>query len=105
MTDTPFPPPTHFSTMLPSNLATKLSYALLGFAIVWWFIYYAQVEGAFGLMSQKITCLDDVPRDCAQLQARIQGRIPIYSPVVWWAGVGAFVLGFLQSQWRNKSRG
>jgi len=42
----------------PAPFATKLGLGLIGFAILWWFAYYAQWEGAFGLLRLKFACLD-----------------------------------------------
>lgn len=84
----------------PAPFATKLGIGLIGFAILWWFAYYAQWEGAFGLLRLKIACLDGATRECLFFQQQIRGSIPTYSPVVWWAGLAAFVVGFVQSRWR-----
>lgn len=83
----------------PAPFASKLGIALMGIAVIWWFAYYAQWQGAFGLLSVKLPCLDGATRECLLVQRAIEGNIPTYSPVVWWLGLAAFVAGFVQSRW------
>ena len=79
-------------------LATKIGFALWVAAILWWLAYYAQWHGAFGLLRLKVICLGGTTDECAFFQQQIHGSIPVYSPVLWWAGLIVMAVGLYQSR-------
>ena len=79
-------------------LASKIGRALWAVAIPWWLLYYAQWHGAFGLLRLKVMCLGGTTYECAFFQQQIHGGIPVYSPVLWWAGLIAMAVGLYRSR-------
>jgi hypothetical protein len=83
-------------------LAMKIGLALWALALVWWFIYYAQYSGPFGLLGLKFPCITGATNECVFFQQRLRtSAIPAYHPIFWWLGVVAMVVGFVQTRNRN----
>ena len=82
----------------PMPMATKIGFALWGVAALWWFAYYANWQGAFGLMDVKLMCIAVATSECELFQQRIAriSAIPTYYPVFWWAGCIAMGIGLMQ---------
>ena len=83
-------------------IATKIGFGLWAVALLWWFLYYAQYEGAFQLLRLKIMCLDGATRECKFFQEQIHGGVPTYYPIFWWAGMIALVTGFFQGRAKRR---
>jgi hypothetical protein len=82
----------------PLPIATKVGFWLLAITLLWWFAYYANYEGAFGLMKRKIMCINGATYECLFYQ-KMMGptAIPTYYPIFWYAGLIALAIGAYQS--------
>jgi hypothetical protein len=87
----------------PTPLATKLGFGLWAISLIWWFFYYAQYGGAFGLMDLKLACVSFATRECAFFQQNIRGPVPTYWPLFWYAGMVAFAVGVYQT-WQQRKK-
>lgn len=85
-------------------MATKIGFALWGVALLWWFAYYANWQGAFGLMRLKLMCITSATSECEFFQTQISkiSAIPTYYPIFWWAGCVAMIAGLVQSRNQRK---
>jgi hypothetical protein len=85
-------------------MATKIGFALWGVTLLWWFAYYANWGGAFGLMGLKVMCITSTSSECEFFQTQISkvSVIPTYYPVFWWAGCVAMIVGVLQARRQRK---
>lgn len=82
-------------------MAMKLGLALWAVALAWWFVYYAQYSGPFGLIGLKFPCITGASSECAFFQHRLSGTaVPTYHPIFWWLGVAAMIVGFMQTRTR-----
>lgn len=100
MTDTQSP-----QTMAAKTpTATRIGFALWGVALLWWFAYYANWGGAFGLMGLKLMCITGATSECEFFRTQISkiSAIPTYYPVFWWAGCAAMIVGLVQSRGQRK---
>ena len=81
-----------------SPLALKIGVGLFGVSLLWWFFYYAQYSGPFGLLDLKIMCINGATDECAFFQERMAATsvIPTYRPYLWYAGMLLTLLGFVQ---------
>lgn len=71
-------------------------------SVVWWFGYYAQYGGAFGLMGLKVACIGMATPECSFFQANIRSGVPRYVPVLWYAGMVALAFGVWQIWQRRR---
>lgn len=62
--------------------ALYVGLAFCAASIAWWFAYYAQYGGAFGLLGLKVACIGFATPECSFFQASIRGAIPRYVPVL-----------------------
>jgi hypothetical protein len=63
--------------------------------------YYANYDGPFGLMGLKVMCISGATYECAAFQRMIHSAIPVYYPVLWYAGLVALIVGIYQN-WKAK---
>lgn len=86
-------------------VVTWIGFILWAAALLWWFAYYAQWEGAFGLMRLKIMCIVGASHECMFFQEQINKTswIPTYSPILWWGGCLAFFVGRMQRRAMNRA--
>jgi hypothetical protein len=80
----------------PTHPAIYLGIVFCLVSVVWWFAYYAQYGGAFGLLNLKLACIGFATPECAFFQANIRGSIPRYVPVLWYAGMVTLAFGVWQ---------
>jgi hypothetical protein len=67
--------------------------ALMACAVVWWLSYYSQWQG-LSLLDVKFPCLTGGAMECSNFQDFIgPSAIPVYSPVVMYAGIGLTLVG------------
>lgn len=94
----------HQKTSVKAPMATKIGFALWGVALLWWFAYYANWHGAFGLMRLKLMCITSATSECEFFQTQISriSAIPTYYPIFWWAGCVAMIVGLFQSRNQRK---
>ncbi len=83
--------------------AVYLGLAFCLVSVVWWFAYYAQYGGAFGLLGLKLACIGFATPECAFFQAQIRGSIPRYVPVLWYAGMITLAFGVFQI-WQQRQK-
>jgi hypothetical protein len=86
----------------PMPLATKIGLGLVGISVLWWFFYYANYDGPFGLMGLKLMCISGATYECAAFQRMIHSPIPPYYPVLWYAGLVALIVGIYQNWKANE---
>lgn len=88
----------------PAPLATKIGLGLWALSIAWWFLYYAQYRGPFGLFGLKFACLTGATDECLFFQKQLAATsiLPTYWPVFWYAGLAAMIVGFIQSRMAPK---
>lgn len=93
-------------TSVKTPIGTRIAFALWGVTLLWWFIYYANWGGAFGLMGLKLMCITGATPECLFFQQQIAklSAVPTYSPIFWWAGCVAAVIGFVQSRASKRER-
>jgi FtsH-binding integral membrane protein len=91
-------------TSVKTPMATKIGFALWGVALLWWFAYYSNWHGAFGLMRLKLMCITGATSECEFFQQQISriSAIPTYYPVFWWAGCVAMIVGLVQGRANTK---
>lgn len=87
----------------PTHPAIYLGIAFCLASVVWWFAYYAQYGGAFGLIGLKLACIGYATPECAFFQANIRGVIPRYVPVLWYAGMVTLAFGVWQV-WQQRGK-
>lgn len=87
----------------PTPLATRLGLGLWAISLVWWFFYYAQYGGAFGLLDLKLACIGWPTSECFFFQQQIRSPIPRYVPAFWYAGMLAFAVGLYQT-WQQRGK-
>lgn len=85
----------------PPTIYLGLAFCLV--SVVWWFAYYAQYGGAFGLLGLKLACIGFATPECAFFQAQIRGSIPRYVPVLWYAGMITLAFGVFQI-WQQRQK-
>ena len=90
-------------TKSPTPQAILIGLGLWFISLVWWFFYYAQYAGAFGLIDLKLTCIAWATAECQFFQQQIRGPLPRYMPVFWYAGMLAFATGLWQV-WRERRK-
>jgi hypothetical protein len=91
-------------TRPPMPLMLKIGFALWAASMVWWFLYYAQYQGPFGLMRLKIACINGATSECLFFQQQIKDTIlPTYYPILWYAGIVASVIGIYQQYKSRKA--
>jgi len=85
-------------------MAVKVGFALWSVTLAWWFAYYANWHGGFGLMRLKLMCITGVTAECEFFQAQIAkiSAIPTYRPAFWWAGCAAMIIGLVQARLQRK---
>lgn len=83
--------------------AILLGLGLWFVSLVWWFFYYAQYGGAFGLIGLKLACIAWPTAECLFFQQQIRGPLPRYIPLFWYAGMAAFAFGLWQV-WRGRQQ-
>ncbi|MDP2804036.1 MAG: hypothetical protein Q8O26_19370 [Phreatobacter sp.] len=91
--------PNDKQTSTPPTVYLGIAFCLV--SVVWWFVYYAQYGGAFGLIGLKLACIGFATPECAFFQANIRGAIPRYVPVLWYAGMVTLAFGVFQI-WRQR---
>jgi hypothetical protein len=82
----------------PTPTATKVGFVLWGVSLVWWFAYYSNYSGAFGLLDLKLMCITGATDECVFFRERM-GRtiVPTYYPIFWYVGLIALAVGAYQS--------
>ena len=93
-------PQSQDKTSVKTPMATKIGFALWGVALLWWFAYYANWHGAFGLMRLKLMCITSATSECEFFQTQTSkiSAIPTYYPIFWWAGCVAMIVGIVQGR-------
>jgi hypothetical protein len=82
---------------VPTPLATKIGMALWAVSIAWWFLYYSNYHGAFGLFGLKFACITGATDECLFFQKQITNTIlPTYWPILWYIGLVFNVVGLFQ---------
>ena len=80
-----------------ANASQAVMFAGLAFmaaAIAWWFIYYGQWQGMFGLLDVKLSCISGDSYECSNFQRFIgPSAIPVYQPILMWGGVVVTLVG------------
>jgi hypothetical protein len=67
--------------------------AVAALAVAWWLAYYSQYQGLAGL-SAKLACLTSDAPECVTIQMLIgPSAIPVYSPMLMWAGMVVALIG------------
>jgi hypothetical protein len=62
-------------------------------ALVWWLAYYSQYNGLSDL-GAKFACFSNDAPECAIVQSFIgPSAIPVYSPMLLWAGLVVSLIG------------
>jgi hypothetical protein len=85
----------------PPTIYLGLAFCLA--SVAWWFAYYAQYGGAFGLMDLKLACIGFATPECTFFQVNIRSAIPRYVPVLWYAGMMTLAFGVWQL-WRQRQK-
>ena len=76
--------------------------AMMATAAAWWLTYYAQVQGMFGSLTDKLSCFSGDSYECTNFQTLIgPSAIPVYSPLLLWLGVIVVLLGLFLSRWNR----
>jgi hypothetical protein len=76
--------------------------AMMATATTWWLIYYAQVQGMFGSLTDKLSCFSGDSYECTNFQNLIgPSAIPVYSPLLLWLGVIVVLLGLFLTRWNK----
>jgi hypothetical protein len=83
--------------------ALYVGLAFCAASVGWWFAYYAQYGGAFGLIGLKVACIGFATPECSFFQANIRGAIPRYVPVLWYAGMVTLAFGVWQ-MWQQRPK-
>jgi len=86
----------------PTHPAIYLGIVFCLVSVAWWFAYYAQYGGAFGLLNLKLACIGFATPECAFFQTNIRGGVPRYVPVLWYAGMVALAFGVWQLRQRSR---
>ena len=80
----------------PANAARAVlifGLAVIVAALVWWLAYYSQYNGLADLGAKFACFSNDVP-ECAIVQSFIgPSAIPVYSPMLLWAGLVVALVG------------
>jgi hypothetical protein len=77
--------------------AILIGLALLAVTSAWWFFYYSQYDGARKELDVKLPCVAVTSDDCLSIQQHLLGSmIPVYHPVLFWAGAIVLALGIAQ---------
>ena len=67
--------------------------AVIAAALVWWLVYYTQYNGLSAL-GDKFACFSNDAPQCVTLQMLIgPSAIPVYSPMLLWAGLVVSLVG------------
>lgn len=75
---------------------------LWALSLIWWFFYYSQYDGALQQLGTKAPCFAVTINDCLDMQQRLSGSaMPVYHPVLLWAGLIAVILGIMQRRTRR----
>jgi hypothetical protein len=78
--------------------------ALMVAAVAWWLAYYGQHLGPFTLLNRKMACLMGEASECVAFRDFIgPSPMPVYSPIIWWAGLIVALIGLYVSR-RNRVR-
>ncbi len=76
--------------------------AMMATAAAWWLTYYAQVQGMFGSLTDKLSCFSGDSSECTNFQSLIgPSAIPVYSPLLLWLGVIVVLLGLFLTRWNR----
>ncbi|RYE07955.1 MAG: hypothetical protein EOP22_15575 [Hyphomicrobiales bacterium] len=84
----------------PAKSPAKAARAVLTFglvviaaALVWWLAYYSQYNGLSDL-GAKFACFSNDAPECGIVQSLIgSSAIPVYSPMLLWAGLVVSLVG------------
>ena len=88
----------------PMPLMLKIGFGLWGLSLLWWFLYYAHYQGPFGLIDLKLACINGATSECLFFQQQIKDTIlPTYSPILWYAGIVASIIGIYQQYKARKA--
>jgi hypothetical protein len=93
----------------PAKSPARASRAVLVFglvvlaaALVWWLAYYSQYNGLTAL-GDKFACFSDDAPQCVTIQMLIgPSAIPVYSPMLAWAGIVVALVGLYLTR-RNRA--
>ncbi len=89
----------------PLPVASKIGLGLMVIALLWWFAYYSNYSGAFGLLDLKFMCISGATRECLFFQERMgPTAVPVYYPVFWYAALIALAIGAYQSWKARKAK-
>lgn len=92
-------------TPTQTPMSTKIGVGLMAAALLWWFLYYAHYEGAFGLMGLKLMCITGSTMECDSYREWIgKTVIPAYQPALWWAGVTVYAAGRISRRFFSDTR-
>lgn len=89
----------------PSPMALKIGFGLWALSLVWWFFYYAQYAGAFGLMGLRFGCISGATSECLFFQQQLAKTsiLPTYVPIFWYAGLVCMAIGLYQNHQAKKA--
>lgn len=91
-------------TRPPTPTATKIGFVLMALTFIWWFAYYANWHGPFGLFWLKLACINGATDECVFFQKNIRTSVPTYYPVLWYAALVALTVGAYQSWQARKAK-
>ena len=75
---------------------------MMATAVTWWLIYYGQVQGMFGALFDKLSCVSGDSPECDNFQTLIgPSAIPVYSPLLLWLGVIVVLVGLFLTRWNR----
>lgn len=90
---------------LPTPLVLKIGLGLWAISLLWWFLYYAQYAGAFGLMDLRFGCISGATSECLFFQQQLANKsvLPTYVPIFWYAGLVCMAVGLYQNHQAKKA--
>lgn len=89
----------------PAPLALKIGLGLWAISLLWWFLYYAQYAGAFGLMDLRFGCISGATSECLFFQQQLAQTsiLPTYVPIFWYVGLACMTVGLYQNHQAKKA--
>lgn len=72
-------------------------------ALVWWLAYYSQYDDWFQHLDVKAPCIVTTVEVCRTMQKPLAtSAIPVYQPILFWAGLLVFAFGVVQQCSRGR---
>lgn len=90
-----------------ARTAFLIGFGLWATSLIWCLAYYSAWDNAFfGSLDLKLFCVSGATEECAGAARDIIQPsgwwVPAYSPVLWWLGLGAMIVGIV-SRFRQRS--